>query len=108
MSAARIIRDRLAATSALRDRAADSGPDCGSTLVVQTTMVTTYPTVANVYYAVNPCDVNGTETEGQTASLVADTTTTLYALNLGTGIPPRGTQVVATSVGGRLTFRYDG
>jgi hypothetical protein len=32
----------------------------------------------------------------------------VYALNVGTMIPPVGSRVVASSVGGRWVFRYDG
>ena len=37
-----------------------------------------------------------------------DTTQVVFALNVGTVIPPVGTRIVANAIGGRWVFRYDG
>ncbi len=73
-----------------------------------TTTVTTYPTSAGVFYACNPELIYGNETEGATPTFTADGSTIVYALNLGTSIPPNGTILVIHSVGGRWVFRFDG
>ena len=75
-------------------------------LLVQTTTVTTNPTTAAAFYAVLPVAAAGTQTEGAAGSYAAGTAA-FYALNLGTGIPPSGTRLVATSVSHRWVFRYD-
>jgi hypothetical protein len=109
MSELRTIRDRL--IDGADDRDVDLGrepPDCDAAEIIQTTTVTTYPTTAAAFYAYNPGEVNGTEAEGGAATYVVDTSTILYALNLGTMIPPNGTYVLAHHVGGRTVFRYDG
>lgn len=72
-----------------------------------TTTVSSYPTTAAVYYGVRRQNIFGTETEG--SSGVSSTITgTFLALNLGTAIPPVGTQVIVTRVAQRWTFRFDG
>jgi hypothetical protein len=76
-------------------------------LAVQTTTVASYPTAASAFYAVAALTVLGTEVEGGAATITAGTTP-FYALNLGTAIPPSGTQVIVTFVDHRWVFRYDG
>ena len=63
-------------------------------MCVITTTVTTYPTSAAEFYACNPELLTGSETEGATPTFTADTATVVYALNLGTAIPPNGTKLV--------------
>ncbi len=77
-------------------------------LLVTTTTVTTYPTTASAFFASNPTEIDGTETEGNAASYTPDTSQVVYAFNVGTQIPPAGTRVVVQAVGGRWVFRYDG
>lgn len=108
MNDVRVFRDRQRAQQALADSARDRDIDCAAGKLLTTTTVATYPTSAGAFYACNPTEVNGTETEGGAAAYVVDTTTIAYALNVGTEIPPNGTCVVAHLVGGRLVFRYDG
>jgi hypothetical protein len=71
-------------------------------------MQTTYPTAAGQFYACNPEILTGLESEGATPTFTADTITIIYAMNLGTQIPPAGTKLVVHSAGGRWMFRYDG
>jgi hypothetical protein len=107
MSDLRVMRERQIATAAALDRPAGGGRDGSQALCVVTTLVATYPTTAAVFYACNPVIVTGSEAEGATPSFSADSTV-IYALNLGTMIPPLGTYLVAHEAGGRWTFRYDG
>jgi hypothetical protein len=82
--------------------------ECPAALLLTTTTITTYPTSTSAFYAGNPTQVSGTETEGGAASYTVDTANIVLALNLGTQVPTVGTRVIATSAGGRWTFRYDG
>jgi hypothetical protein len=104
----RVLRDRQEAASAALDRS--TGPDLytSAALCVVTTTVTTYPTSAAEFYACFPELLTGAETEGATPTFTPDTATTLYALNVGTAIPPLATKLVIHSVGGRWVFRFDG
>lgn len=76
-------------------------------LLVQTTTITTYPTSAARFYAVQPVWPSGTESEN-TAGSFTNETDKFLALNIGASIPPSGTKVLIESVGGRWVFRYDG
>jgi hypothetical protein len=108
MNDLRILRDRqLAAENAL-DRSSGDDSYGSAAMCAITTTVTRYPTTAGVFYACNPELLTGAETEGATPGFSADTSTIVYALNLGTAIPPNGTKIVIHSVGGRWGFRYDG
>jgi hypothetical protein len=108
VSETRILRGRQQAASQALD--ASNCPDLyGSGAIVgQTTTVSSYPSAASSFFAVNPLQINGSETEGSPASYVVDTTTLFYAYNLGTQVPPASTYIVAHAVGGRWVFRYDG
>jgi hypothetical protein len=102
------MRERQLDASDHLDRAPDLDAFASAAMCAITTVVTSYPTSAAVFYAVNPELLTGTETEGSAATFTADTGTVLYALNLGTAIPPQGTKLVIHAVGGRWAFRYDG
>lgn len=105
----RILRDRLASAIDAFDTASAGGDPFGAAAVlIQTTTDGSYPTVAAAMYACNPVAINGPETEGAGASYVADTSTTLYALNTGSAVPPQGTVALAQAAGGRLVLRFDG
>lgn len=91
----------------------DQIPDCGSTgsdaLLLRTDTLSSYPTIAGVQYACVPViDVNVDEREGAAVSFNADPSTTILAVNLGTAVPPIYTYVIASNVGGKWCFRYDG
>jgi hypothetical protein len=73
-----------------------------------TTTLGTYPTSASSYFAIQPNDVSGAETEGTAAVYTPLTGPPVIALNTGSAVPPQGTPVVWHAVGGRRVFRYDG
>jgi hypothetical protein len=93
------ITDALTATPYL----ADPGSPC---LVLQTTVLTAYPTAAQSFFACVPVTVLGAETEGGQATLTP-LAPTVFAVNLGAGLPPQGTKVISSYVGNRWVFRYD-
>jgi hypothetical protein len=105
----RLLRERLQSLDDAFD-ASQAGGDayCSAAIIAQTTTVTTYPTTASAMYAVIPQDIDGAESEGSAATYVPNTGAISYALNLGTQIPPSGTNVICHAVGGRFCFRYDG
>jgi hypothetical protein len=71
-----------------------------------TTTLNTYPASAQSYYACQPLTLLGQEVEGG-PGVVTPGSGTFFALNLGSTVPPSGTQVVATFAGNRWVFRYD-
>jgi hypothetical protein len=85
----------------------DSDPTLGLiTLLASTTTLSRYPTSANCYFACQPLTLLGAEVEGG-AGLTSATSAPFFALNIGSTVPPNGTQVVATRVDNRWVFRYD-
>ena len=65
------------------------------------------PTAPGYYYLVNPVAVLGAETEGATASLVADTTRTALVCVIGTKAPSAGDDLVCRFVENRwVAERY--
>jgi hypothetical protein len=104
----RIERERHADLARIVDQIPTAGDPGSKARLFTTTTVTTYPTSAAAFYAANPTEIDGTETEGGAASYTADTNQIVFILNVGTAIPPNGTRVLASAVGGRWTFRYDG
>ncbi len=78
-----------------------------ATLVVQTVQVAKYPTTAGSYYGVKSASVLGAEIEGQAGS-VTTSSGTFFALNLGSAVPPAGTQLIATFTGNRWLFVFNG
>ena len=73
----------------------------------QTKTLSAYPTSAQAFFACAPITVLGAEVEGGPGTITAGTST-FFALNLGTAIPPAGTNIVATFVDSRWVFRFDG
>ena len=108
MPDSRIERERQKALSGVIDRVVPFAADGSTAVLLTTTTITTYPSTAGVFFASNPTEIDGSEVEGGAASYAPDTTQVVYALNVGTTIPPVGTRVVANSIGGRWVFRYDG
>jgi hypothetical protein len=104
----RIERARHADLERVVDQA--SPPDDGGAAarLVTTTTVGVYPTTAGSFFAGNPTEIDGTETEGGSATYTTDGAQIMYGLNVGTAIPSNGTRLVWHAVGGRWTFRYDG
>jgi hypothetical protein len=76
-------------------------------LIAKTTKLATYPTTAPSFYACTPATLLGSEVEGE-AGTVAAGPSTFLALNLGAGVPPIGTAILATFVDCRWMFRFDG
>jgi hypothetical protein len=108
MNDLRILRDRQTTASDLLDRTGGQDPFGSAAMCVITTTVSSYPASAAEFYACNPELLTGSEAEGATPTFTADTATVVYALNLGTAIPPNGTKLVIHATGGRWCFRYDG
>jgi hypothetical protein len=103
----RTIRNRHDSLQRDVDRDEGVDPEGSSAMLVVTFTQTTYPVAALSTYACHPVTINGGETEGATPTYIPDTTITLYAVNLGTTIPPPGSYLVVSGAGGRWTFRYD-
>ena len=78
----------------------------GPTLLVKTTSVITYPTVARAYYAVHPQELLGLEAEGSGGTILA-ASSLFYALNIGSTVPAIGTTVLAHFAGSRWVFQWD-
>jgi hypothetical protein len=101
---AEILRSEADDDRAERSRVRESGTSGGRALLAKTKTVTTYPTVANRFYACEIQGLLGTEAEGSTGTLAAGRT--VYAYNLGATIPASGTQVLLTEVPYRWVFRH--
>ena len=96
--------------AALTDGFSQSGryPTLGMPcLVAQTKTLASYPTAAQLFYACSPLTVLGPEIEGGPANITAGSST-FFSLNLGSAVPPVGTNILATFVDNRWVFRYDG
>jgi hypothetical protein len=104
---ARTLRSRHAAMVRAMDRPASEPPDGNPAMVVVTIEEGTYPTSAGEYYACQQVTPGGAEAEGSTPTF-ATLAGTLYALNLGTAIPPEGTRLVVASIDGRWAFHFNG
>ncbi len=76
-------------------------------LVARTKALAGYPTAAARFYACAPITVLGPEVEGGPAAITLGPST-FFALNLGSAVPPVGTDVLATFVDSRWVFRHDG
>jgi hypothetical protein len=108
MTDGRILRDRQAATLASSDRLGPRAEAGSVALLAQTEAVASYPATASAFFACAPLEVDGPEIEGAAATFTADSARTIYALNLGTQLPPLGTKVILHTCGGRWIFRFDG
>ena len=91
----RIERERHQDLSDVVDRQDVFGPDCGAVVLATTTTLSAYPTTAGAFYAANPTEIDGDETEGAVATYTADSSQVIYILNQGTQVPPIGTRVIA-------------
>jgi hypothetical protein len=91
------------------DRGLDlTTPNGTTSVLVATTTVASYPTTAASYYGCIPQAVSGTESEGNTATYVAESSSVIYVYNTGGAVPTPNTLVLAHLVGGRWVMRYDG
>jgi hypothetical protein len=85
----------------------DLNPAFGSpSILASTTTISVYPTSAQSYFACMPLTLLGTEKEGS-PGVTTPGYAPFYALNIGSTVPPSGTQVLTTLVGSRWVFRYD-
>ncbi len=99
-----LLRDAALADD-LRRR--DSDPALAApSLLARTTTLASYPSTPQCYFACTPLTLLGVEVEGGPGALTAGTQT-FFALNLGSTVPPNGTQLLVTFVGNRWVFRYD-
>jgi len=88
-------------------RRRDSDPALGApSLLAQTATINTYPATPQCYFACTPVTLLGPEVEGGPGDATPGTQP-FFALNLGSTVPPNGTQVLVTFVGNRWVFRYD-
>ncbi len=104
----RLFTREVALTDEVKRR--DSDPTLGLiSLLASTTTLSKYPTTASSYYACQPLTLLGTEVEGGpgVVSSTSTTSATFFALNIGSTVPPSGTQIVVTRVDNRWVFRYD-
>ena len=108
MSERRVLREQLEAIRSTSLRRVAVVEDGAVAILAQTTVVKNYPTAAGAYYACTPLQVDGPEVEGAEATFTSSGARTINAFNLGQGIPPVGTKVIAHACGGRWTFRFDG
>jgi hypothetical protein len=98
------LRDSAMADIVVRQ---DSDPPVGApSLLVRTTLLSVYPTAPGSYFACQPLTLLGAEVEGGQAAIFPGYST-FFALNLGSSVPPPGTQILTTFVGNRWVFRYD-
>lgn len=104
---ARRLRDEDQADDSELSRRLPCPDVLGRTFVAKTKTVTTYPTAALKFYAMESQEVLGAETEGGSATF-SDVGDTFHALNLGSAVPPSGTRVKVEYVPYRYVFRYDG
>ncbi len=101
------LRRRMAAMSDLIVSLPHRTESGNPALAVRTRTKTTYPTVPSAYYSCFPLAVTGDEVEGGPATLTV-AVEDLYVFNVGTVIPPVGTDLLATFVDNRWVVRYDG
>jgi hypothetical protein len=97
----RILRHRLGELEARVDLASSALPPIGAARrLVQVYNAGSMPSAPDHFCAANPVEVDGTETEGGTASFNIDTSTTLY-VDVLWHAPNAGDILTAYAVGGR-------
>jgi hypothetical protein len=103
---ARTLRHREKSMREKVGRLAHEYVEANMSIVLVTIQETTYPVTAQVFYACRVVNVTGDEAEGASVTLGVAGTKIVYAANCGSGIPPLGTEVVASLVDGRWVFSY--
>ena len=96
----RILRDRQAAFGRMNNRAAESSPLINARTLVQVYNGGAMPTSPDKVYLTHPVELDGTETEGGSATTNVDTSTTIPVAVLW-GAPQAGDLLTAYAVGGR-------
>jgi hypothetical protein len=110
MNAATQQRRRHDQMAAAIDRA-ESPPGSGAeSILVKTIAVGTYPTTAKAMYAVVGLKADCDAAEGSTPTFTAaPDALKFFALNVGTTVPPAGTQpILCDLIDGIWCFRHDG
>lgn len=107
-AAAALLRRRQDELATDADARRGATVNCAPAQVVETFTEGTYPTAAGSYFACHPVTVGGTEAEGEAVTTTVDEDRTLYVANIGSAVPPEGTDLLATLVDGRWEMRHDG
>jgi hypothetical protein len=103
----RILRERLANLESYDDRTSNaSSNDCDVSVLAQTAVKKTYPVIANAVYFLQTGALDSKPTEGSAATITLDGGS-LFAVGIGSAVPPVGTNVIVSSVAGRWVFRFD-
>ena len=76
-------------------------------LAQTTTGTKDYPTTPLANYPIVPLALSGKQEEGESVSTSTDGDM-MVATNVGSKVPPAGTQIWAHFCTGKLVFRYDG
>lgn len=104
----RISRSRIDDNRGFTDRSTSESDDYPVSGVAVTAVFMTYPTVASSAYYLQGCQINCADTEGAVATIVNTANSFFFGVNLGSSVPPQGTAVIYSNVGGVISFRYDG
>lgn len=107
MSEFRTLQGRIASTTALVDRNRIAQPDDGLAFLGIVTTLGNYPVVPQSVYILTAVSLGSNDQEGSgvTVQVLGGP---IYALNVGSIVPPTGVKVMCQLVGGRWIFRYDG
>lgn len=100
-----ILRQRYAGFWDAADRLFSPNPTTTARMLCRTVSGGSYPTSTGRYYLANPVSLTGSESEGGSATLTADTSLTIPVLVVR-GVPPVGTNLLARSIGGRWVSEY--
>src|SRR5690349_7193338 len=103
----RIARQRQSDVEVRADQVNQDAPEEGSVALARTKAVGTYPTAANRYFAMSPVTVGGVEGEGNPGTFTVESGT-FFALNIGSAVPPVGTDVIVEGINGRWVFEFNG
>lgn len=103
----RVLRARVEAAEEALARLADDEGGTGAARVAVTVSLGAYPAGSGSMrmFALHALDVTGAETEGA-SGVEAEDDTPFFALNVGSGLPPVGTRVIAVQVPHLWAFRY--
>lgn len=87
------------------ERRARDGMTTVPRVLVQTYEQTSYPVSPNVFFACHPVVVSGVEAEGMSVVRTPGSDT-LFVGNVGAGVPPAGTQLLAVFAPYRWIMRF--
>jgi hypothetical protein len=103
---ARQLRRRVEVLEAILASRIETSPSGAVSVLARTVAVSSYPTVAQAVYGLQALRNTSALREGGSVGLTP-VGNPFFALNLGSTVPPVGTDVIATDTGGRSEFRYD-